>query len=387
MNAIRPEQVTDMHCVYCNQELPDVALFCFMCGKPVPEEVRAAVAGGQAAVAQQPAAQQPAAQQPAAQQPAAQQPAAQQQPPAPAQQPAPEPAYQPVTTDAVEGDNVMSFVTISNALNVVEGLARDPEQAKAANVDPEIAEALRAKLQTAFDFLADLHKVNDKMEQAMSLMKRASQVLTSGGSGGGLREDPNSWLCTQNLTAAEAELYNLAGRQAELREGLETRVLRVCESCRYQRIYNPEYEKMVAQQNQLDSLLMLPRNALMALSRLRRAQPKFVCPRCQGMKASERTIVLCPNCGTPNMDLLLTTCGKCGYDFVHRSGGREQPPQAEAEQTEPQAKPSGKVLTGRCADCGNPFRVPVELIPPEGLKGKCSRCGRPLRIRLDTSRK
>lgn len=377
-----------MHCVYCNQQLPDDAAFCFKCGRPVPDEVRAAIAAGQPPVQPQP----PAAEQTVA-------------PPA-----APDPAWQVVTTNAVAGDNVVSFVTISNALTVVEGLAEDPERARALKVDPEVAESLRAKLQNAFDFLADLHKVNDKVSQAMDVMKRAGQALTSKGiNTGQLREDPNSWLCTQDLTGPEAELYNLAGRQAELREGLETRVLRLCQSCRYQRIYNPDYEKMVANQNRLDSLLLLPRNALMAFARLRRAAPRFVCPRCQGMKAAERTIVLCPNCGTPDLDLLLGKCGKCGYDFVTRSGGTKQaqapvtPEPDEAPQPAPQPqpaakaepgdkaapkpkpKPSAKMLAGRCADCGNEFRVPVEKIPPDGLKAKCAQCGRPLRIRLPGS--
>lgn len=391
-----------MYCVYCNQQLPDEAAFCFKCGRPVPDEVRAAVAGGQAAVQPQPMPQAVAAPAQQVQQPAAQPPVA------------PEPTYQAVTTNAVAGDNVMSFVTISNALAVVEPLATDPNRARALKVDPEVAESLRVKLQNAFEFLADLHKVNDKMGQAMGVMKRVGRALTSGEvSAGQLREDPNSWLCTQDLTAPEAELYNLAGRQSELREGLETRVLRLCESCKYQRINNPDYEHMVATQNRLDSLLMLPGNTLMALARFRRAAPKFVCPRCQGLKATERTIVLCPSCGTPNLDLLLSKCGKCGYDFVTRSGGKPQPPTETAEEATreapqpeparaakptksgksakpgkkaaPQPGPSGKILVGKCADCGNEFRVPVEKIPAEGLKAKCAKCGRPLRIRVPKS--
>lgn len=388
-----------MHCIYCNQELPEEAVFCFRCGRPVPEQVRSAASAAQAAPQPQPQAHPNVA-------------AAFTPPPAEAASTgppqAPTPVYEPVTTDAVAGDNVMSFLTISNVLTIIEPLAADPQRARSLQVDPEVAESLRAKLQNAFDFLADLHKVNDKLGQAMSIMKRATQALSAKSFNiAQLREDPNSWLCTQELTAEEAQLYNLAGQQTELREGLETRVLRVCESCHYQRIYNPDYEKMVANQNRLDTLLMLPRNTLMALARLRRAAPKFVCPRCQGLKASERTIVLCPKCGTPHLDLLLTRCAKCGYDFVARSGGAKQAPDTE-EHGEPVAptpqptappppspqkathhtptaaagqEPTRRILAGKCADCGNEFRVPLEKIPPQGLRARCARCGRPLRIR------
>lgn len=370
-----------MFCIKCGTQLMDDAVFCHKCGTPSP---------GAAAV--QPAAQAPTA--PAQGAPAL---------PAAAAQPQ-QPAYEAIGSNAQPGSNIVSFPGLSGVLPIVDGLADSPEETGQAGADPAVVAALRARLQTAFDFLADRHGARGTLNRAKNVMKQAGQVIAHWKNPAEAlgSAHPQTWLCTIELTQSEAELYNLCARQSEIAQGYETRLLRTCRSCRQQRIINPKFEKMQKEKKQLQDWMTMQRNILMAVSRLRN-DPNFVCTRCQGLEADERQIVLCPRCGTPHTRVLLGPCGKCGLDLsapapeadvdvqlaAPAAPAAPRPassPEPAAEPTavaapEPSAKPSGKIIQGRCAGCGNVIRIPLEKIPPRGLKGKCAKCGRELTIR------
>ena len=370
-----------MFCIKCGTQLMDDAVFCHKCGTPAPSESTGA-----------PAAQAPAA--PAQGAPA---------PPAEAAQPQ-QPAYQAIGSNAQPGANIVSFPGLSGVLPIVDGLADSPEEVRQAGADPAVVAALRARLQTAFDFLADRHGARGTLNRAKNVMKQAGHVIAHWKNPAEALSSaqPQTWLCTVEFTQPEADLYNLCARQSEIAEGYETRLLRTCRSCRQQRIINPKFEKMQKEKKQLQDWMMMQRNLLLAMSRLR-SDPNFVCTRCQGLEADERQIVLCPRCGTPHTRVLLGPCGKCGFDLSGPAPGADadiqlaapsvpaapQPASAPGSATEPTAaaapespaKPSGKIIQGRCADCGNVIRVPLEKIPPRGLKGKCAKCGRELTIR------
>lgn len=367
-----------MFCIKCGTQLMDDAAFCHKCGTATPD-----------AAAVQPAAQAPAA--PAQGAPA---------PPAAAAQPQ-QPAYEAIGSNAQPGSNIVSFPGLSGVLPIVDGLADSPEEARDAGADPAVVAALRARLQTAFDFLADRHGARGTLNRAKNVMKQAGQVIAHWKNPAEAlgSAQPQTWLCTIELTQAEADLYNLCARQSEIAQGYETRLLRTCRSCRQQRIINPKFEKMQKEKKQLQDWMTMQRNILMAVSRLRN-DPNFVCTRCQGLEADERQIVLCPRCGTPHTRVLLGPCVKCGLDLSAPApeADVDSPPAAPAaprpasspepaaEPTavaapEPPAKPSGKIIQGRCAGCGNVIRIPLEKIPPRGLKGKCAKCGRELTIR------
>ncbi|HCU36307.1 MAG TPA: hypothetical protein DGT21_12930 [Armatimonadetes bacterium] len=363
-----------MFCIKCGTQLMDDAVFCHKCGTAAPSESAAA----------------PAAQAPVAPAQAIAPPAVEAAAPAQLQQP----AYQAIGSNAQPGPNIVSFPGLSGVLPIVDGLAGSPEETRQAGIDDAVVASLRARLQTAFDFLADRHGARSSINRAMNVMKQAGQAIAHWknptealGSA-----QPQTWLCTIELTQPEADLYNTCARQSEIAEGYETRLLRTCRSCRQQRIINPRFEKMQKEKKQIQGWIMMQRNILLAMSRLR-PDPDFVCTRCQGMEADERQIVLCPRCGTPHTRVLLGPCGKCGFDLsgpapeTDVDGGpaapvvpAAPPPAAEAAP-EPPAKPSGRIIQGRCADCGNVIRVPLEKIPPRGLKGKCAKCGRELTIR------
>jgi len=198
-----------------------------------------------------------------------------------------------------------------------------------------------------------------------------------------------------------------------MRQGLETRVLRTCLSCKHQKIINPAFEKMQKEQKNLNNWMMWQRSALVAMAKSKN-DADYVCTRCQGLQASERTIVLCPQCGTPFRGVLLGGCSKCKHDLGGRVSQPDgapaappSPPPAPPSQPLPPASPSQppppqppesvpdegteapvakvepvKVLSGSCSACGNTIRVPLSKIPPRGaLRGKCSKCGGDIVVR------
>ncbi len=381
-----------MFCIKCGTQLMDGAAFCHKCGSASPDS--------------------------AAVEPAAPAPTVDGQIPSPpsAVESAPlatlqQPVYEAIGSNARAGANVVSFPGLSGVLPIVDGLSSAPDEAQSVGIDASTVASLRARLQTAFDFLADRHGARGRLNRAMTVMKQAGQAIShwKNPTEALASAQPQTWLCTIELTSPEADLYNLCARQSELAGGYETRLLRTCRSCRQQRIVNPQFEKMQKERKQLQGWVMMQRNILLAMSRLR-SDPDFVCGRCQGLDADERQIVLCPGCGTPHTRVLLGPCGKCGLDLAAPPTEPEvqleappppaaplepqfapteppapaaaPPPRSQPSATEAAAPaPSGKIVQGRCADCGNVIRIPLERIPPRGLKGKCSGCGRELTIR------
>jgi predicted Zn finger-like uncharacterized protein len=44
-------------------------------------------------------------------------------------------------------------------------------------------------------------------------------------------------------------------------------------------------------------------------------------------------------------------------------------------------------LVGTCSKCGSKIKVPLDKIPPGGLKGKCASCGQPVTFRRPAAEK
>jgi hypothetical protein len=354
-----------MFCTQCGHKLPDDARFCSGCGARLATEEAPAAPQAPALIPALPVAEEPGATGP----------------------PADAPGRLPITTDAAPGPNAVSFTGLSGALDVLDGLVELPEEAQLRGIDTGTAHLLHGKLRGGFDLLSRRHGTDSHVGRAVSVLRAAGQALAQREKPTHLRAaaDPRTWVCEVDLTGPEAELYNLCAREAQARAGLELRTLRTCVSCRQQRIINPEYEKMVQQRKQMDNLTALQRNVLSALARMRR-DPSFICGRCQGMQASDRTVVLCPRCGTPYLGVMLGVCGKCGWNLATGAAGppptpAEPPPAASPPPAPQPPQADAKVLTGRCVGCGNTIRVPLEKIPEQGLRGKCGKCGRPLTIR------
>lgn len=281
---------------------------------------------------------------------------------------------------AVEGPNHVPFETLTDVLDITQGLARDAEAATNLELDPHVALALDTKLQHAFQHLVGLHGMPGLGGQAAHLVKTTGSNLLKGAGRAkpSLQQDPSTWIASFTLTGAEANLYNRCLKDVELREGLEERILRTCASCKLERIINPDYEQMQKRRRTADMVLMWQRSIVRAISRSN-ADPSFVCVRCQGLEYHDRTIILCPRCGTPNTTLILGQCKKCHWDFAARAPG-EPPGKSRPKQAAAQQKPR-KVLSAKCAKCGNLMTVPLDKIPPQGLKGQCKGCGNAVTFR------
>lgn len=278
-------------------------------------------------------------------------------------------------TRGVEGPNIIAFPTLTQVLEVTTGLAADPSTAQKLKVNPYVATSLDSKLSKSLEALVAQNGLPGLQGQASHFVKSSATNLFKGITPPRSSAPPEQWVVTIQLTGEEVELYNLCLDDAQRREGLEDRILRTCGSCKFQRIINPDYESMMARRRMADMLINWKRSVLRAVGRSN-ADPTFVCMRCQGLTYTDRTIVLCPGCGTPNMSLLLGRCGQCGWDFVSRAPG---PPKGAPKKAAP--KPEEKMLVGTCSKCSNKIKVPLSRVPAEGLKGKCGKCGQPVTFR------
>lgn len=279
-------------------------------------------------------------------------------------------------TRGVEGPNLINFPTLTQVIDVTAGLSADLQTTKKLGLDPHVVTSLDAKLQRNLEQLVATNGLPGIGGQAMHFMKSSSTNLLKGLTPPKNAAPPEQWIVTIHLTDEEVKIYNRCLDDAMLRDGLEERVLRTCGSCKFQRIINPDYEKMMQRRRIADMMINWQRSVLRAIGRSN-ADPNFVCVRCQGLTYNDRTIALCPSCGTPNMSLLLSRCGQCGWDFTTRAPG-----QGPAKGTAP-SKPAAdsKLLVGTCSKCGNKIKVPLDKVPPEGLKGKCSQCGQGVTFR------
>jgi len=418
-----------MYCAHCGQALPEQANFCLNCGTPVQLPAPAD--------APQPQPVAPAAVEAV--------PAAQLLPPSPAPvvppMPAPQATWQ-VVTRLVPGPNVVDFPGVSGVYAILDPLAQEPPAQQLIGADPQMVAALHAKCYAAVTWLAQQYGGTSRVRQATSLLKRAAEQIggavgTGGGRAGGApvaaQLNPHTWLVTLEVDEREAWLYNRLAEQDDLRRDLTTRLQRTCESCHAQRIVNPDYQALQRRSQILKGITALSPNVLLTLVRLGSmgmSGPDFVCPRCQGLKYNERTIVLCPGCGLPTPDPILTKCRRCGHDFGGPAPAATSTPQG-AQAAAPAGRPAGRrrllngrcrhcgtgfrvpaevlaksgavrtkckrcgadmtikapsparprLLRGKCPDCGRPFGVPMDRVPPEGVKAKCTHCGRELRLR------
>jgi len=46
-----------------------------------------------------------------------------------------------------------------------------------------------------------------------------------------------------------------------------------------------------------------------------------------------------------------------------------------------------RLLRGKRPDCGRPFGVPMDRVPPQGITAKCTHCGRAMKLRPPGARR
>jgi hypothetical protein len=122
--------------------------------------------------------------------------------------------------------------------------------------------------------------------------------------------------------------------QVRIRSSLPVRTLHKCRDCRTEKITNPDFERLVQRNQRIRSVAgglgasftrggVAPFVLVGTLFHLKRLDPDYVCPRCQGLEADETLATFCPACGDLRKDAVLRVCPKCQHDFRSALGPEE----------------------------------------------------------------
>jgi hypothetical protein len=137
---------------------------------------------------------------------------------------------------------------------------------------------------------------------------------------------PGSRRVTIPVAEAQIPVLTFLRQQSRLREQLPLRTLRICTTCRLEKVINPDYERVLERSRRTKLLTgsigmvfgtrqLSPYVLVGRLLQLKKTEPDFACPRCQGMDADETLITFCPQCGDRRTEAALRTCTRCTFDF------------------------------------------------------------------------
>ncbi len=159
-------------------------------------------------------------------------------------------------------------------------------------------------------------------------------------------------------------------QQARLRERLPLRLLMVCTTCRLEKVVNPDLARM-RERSRRTRLLTTSFGAVLGthgvspyimlgrMAQLKKSEPDFVCPRCQGLDADECLVTFCPQCGERRDESVLGTCSRCRHDF--RSLASRPPPWRQLESPPQEPTPQVDVNATRERPA---YRPPAESCAP-----------------------
>lgn len=132
------------------------------------------------------------------------------------------------------------------------------------------------------------------------------------------------------VTGQQRHVVDFLYRQAAIRLSLPVRELHRCQDCGYEKIVNPDYQRLLSKNRGLRQLagiavsaLAMPHSAPFAIAgRLMNMQAlgsKFTCANCQGAHADIHLVTICPTCKQIAKDPVLRVCPtkNCGRDFAH----------------------------------------------------------------------
>lgn len=129
------------------------------------------------------------------------------------------------------------------------------------------------------------------------------------------------------LADEEIPVAEFLARQAAIRESLPLRTLHVCTTCRFEKIVNPDYEKL-QEKNRRKRIItgavgatvstsgISPFLLVGSLLKFKNFDIPFVCPRCQGLDADSSIVTYCPTCGERRDEVVLRTCRRCKHNFA-----------------------------------------------------------------------
>ena len=159
-----------------------------------------------------------------------------------------------------------------------------------------------------------------------------------------------------NLDDKELPVAEFLAKQASLRDALAVRVLHVCTTCKFEKIVNPDFERLQALNQKKKALTGLvgatisskgitPFVLVGSLLKLKTTEIAFVCPRCQGLDDDTSIVTFCPQCGERRDEAVLRNCQRCKYAFTAHTPTTDQfwqsepPPPAEPRLPSPLAAP------------------------------------------------
>ncbi|MDO9455532.1 hypothetical protein, partial [Nocardioides sp.] len=128
------------------------------------------------------------------------------------------------------------------------------------------------------------------------------------------------------LTAGQVPVVGFLFQQSRLREQLPLRLLTRCTTCRLEKVVNPDLARLRERARRSQALTSSmgmflgghgasPYVMLGRMAHLRKSEPDYVCPRCQGLDADECVVTFCPQCGERRDESVLRTCPRCAHDF------------------------------------------------------------------------
>jgi hypothetical protein len=183
-----------------------------------------------------------------------------------------------------------------------------------------------------------------------------------------------------DVSDAQRPALDFIYQQATIRSELPMRELHICQTCRLEKITNPEYERIAARNEKIGDLVagvgatiskggISPTFVLGQVFKLKRLDPEYVCSRCQGMEADERIVTFCPKCAELQRDVVLRLCPKCGFDFrtraangMHWASARESVPGDAATKPEAEfANEAAPEPAAAAAPVTTPAAVPVAV--------------------------
>ena len=134
---------------------------------------------------------------------------------------------------------------------------------------------------------------------------------------------------TIEIAESERPVVEFLNQQVRIREGLPVRTLHTCRACHFQKVTNEDLTRLQTRNKYLRGIVggvgatissggIKPFVVLGQLFNLKKLDPDYVCPQCQGLDADEQVVTYCPGCGGMRSEPALQKCAKCHFDFRSR---------------------------------------------------------------------
>lgn len=178
------------------------------------------------------------------------------------------------------------------------------------------------------------------------------------------------------ISDEEEPVVEFLHQQARMRQRFAVRTLHRCRTCKFEKITNPDLERLQKRNTRLRSLGgsvgatfgkagISPFILVGTLLRFANLDPDYICPRCQGTDAEAMVVTFCPECGALRTEAALRTCAKCHVDMRTKI----TPDHVWAPYPDPPPVPAGSLPA---PVAGGPIPIAGNSLPLEVLGGPLS---------------